>query len=61
MQARELITAYRDPVLAGVLTLAMTVELLLKEGTDLATAIPATLLACLPSQRAVPTRWPPSC
>ena len=26
----------------------MTVELLLKEGTDLATAIPATLLACLP-------------
>ena len=48
MQARELITTYRDPVLAGVLAVAMTVELLLKEGTDLATAIPATLLACLP-------------
>ena len=48
MNARVLLTTYRDPALAGVLTVAMSVELMLKDGTDLATAIPATLLACVP-------------
>lgn len=48
MQARTLLSTHRDPAIAAALTVAMMVELMLKDGTNLATAIPATLLACLP-------------
>lgn len=48
MQVRAVLSRHRDPVLAGVLTVAMAVELSLYDGTNLGTAIPATLLACVP-------------
>lgn len=48
MQVRERLKTHGDLVIAVVLGVAMSVELALRPDTNLAAAIPATILSCLP-------------